>query len=108
MFAPTTNILAACLTKADFSLSGPTIMPGQSIKDKTGISKASHNCINLEPLSAPGESIAPDRCPGLLATTPTGLPSTLIKEVIMPGLQCLLISRTESSSAIPSITFLMS
>ena len=56
-------------------------MPGQSIKDKTGISKASHNCMNLDPLSAPGESIAPERCPGLLATTPMGLPSTLINAV---------------------------
>ena len=47
--------------RAVFSLSGPTIMPGQSIKDKMGISKASHSCMNLDPLSAPGESIAPDR-----------------------------------------------
>ena len=61
MFAPTTNILAACLMRAVFSLSGPTIMPGQSIKDKMGISKASHSCMNRDPLSAPGESIAPDR-----------------------------------------------
>ncbi len=83
-------------------------MPGQSIKDRTGISKASHNCMNLEPLSAPGESIAPERCPGLLATTPTGLPSIRINDVIIPGAQSFLNSRVESMSAIPSITFLMS
>ena len=83
-------------------------MPGQSIRDSTGISKASQSCINRDPLSAPGESIAPDKCPGLLATTTIGLHSTLIKDVIIPGAQFSLISSTELISAIPSITFLMS
>ena len=43
MFAPTTNILLACLTKAVFSLSGPTIIPGQSISERIGMSKASQS-----------------------------------------------------------------
>ena len=68
-----------------------------------GISNASHSWINLEPLSAPGESIAPDKCPGLFATTPTGYPSILMKEVMIPGAQSFRISSTESISAIPSI-----
>ena len=108
MFAPTTNILLACLTNAVFSLSGPTIIPGQSIRERIGISKASQSWINLDPLSAPGESIAPDKWPGLLATTPTGLPSTLMKEVMIPGAQSFLISRIDPMSAIPSMTSLMS
>src|SRR5208283_5461128 len=46
MFAPVTNIRAACRTSAVFSTSGPTIMPGVSHRNTSGMSNASQSCMN--------------------------------------------------------------
>src|ERR1019366_5667683 len=46
MFAPVTNIRAACRTSAVFSTSGPTMMPGVSHRNTSGMSNASQSCMN--------------------------------------------------------------
>ena len=61
MLAPVTNIRAAWRTSAVFSTSGPTMMPGVSQRNRIGMSKASHSCMNRAALSAPLLSIAPAR-----------------------------------------------
>ena len=57
------------------SASGPTIIPGVSISERIGSPKASHSCMKRAALSAASLSIAPARCIGLLAITPSGRPS---------------------------------
>ena len=49
--------------------------PGVSHKLRIGRSNASHSCRNRDALSAASLSIAPPRCAGLLASTPSGRPS---------------------------------
>jgi phytoene dehydrogenase-like protein len=102
--APVTNIRDAWRTSAVFSISGPTMMPGVSHKNRIGMSNASHSCMKRAALSAPLLSIAPARCTGLLAISPTGRPSILINAVTMPGPKCRRTSSTEPLSAIVSIT----
>ena len=61
MLAPTLNRRVQWRTSAVRSTSGPTMMPGQSTRLSTGMSKASQSCMKRAPLSAPSESIAPAR-----------------------------------------------
>ena len=84
MLAPVTNSRLQWRTSAVFSTSGPTIIPGVSTSVTTGRSNASHSCRKRAALSAPSLSIAPARWAGLLATTPTGRPSTRASAVTMP------------------------
>ena len=88
-----------CLTSAVRSTSGPTIIPGQSIRLSTGMSKASQSWMKRAPLSAPSESMAPARWCGLLAITPIGWPSTRMKAVMTPMPNFSRISSTEPTSA---------
>ena len=53
-------------TSAVFSTSGPTMMPGVSQRNRIGMSKASHSCMKRAALSAPGLSMAPERCVGVV------------------------------------------
>ncbi len=57
------------------SASGPTIIPGVSISETIGRPNASQSAMKRAALSAPSEVIAPARCIGLLAMTPTARPS---------------------------------
>ena len=59
--APVLNMRAQWRTRAVFSWSGPTMIPGQSIRLSTGMSNASQSCRKRAPLSAPSESMAPAR-----------------------------------------------
>ena len=104
MFEPVTNIRDACRTSAVFSTSGPTMMPGVSHRNSSGMSKASHSCMKRAALSAPLLSIAPARCTGLLAISPTGRPSIRISAVTIPGPKWRRISSTEPVSASVSMT----
>ncbi len=70
-----TNIRHTWRTSAVSSTSGPTMKPGVSHRKSSGRSKASQSCMKRAALSAPSPSIAPARCSGLLAITPTGRPS---------------------------------
>src|SRR6266511_4476778 len=72
--APVTNIRATWRTIAVFSASGPTMKPGVSHSDSSGMSKASQSCMKRAALSPAGASIAPPRCFGLLAIRPNGFP----------------------------------
>ncbi len=83
-FAPVTNIRLMCRTAPVASDSGPTMKPGVSQKNTTGMSNASHSCKNRAALSAAGVSMAPPRCAGLFAAMPSGRPSTRASAVIMP------------------------
>ena len=100
MLAPTLNMRRAWRTKAVRSASGPTMIPGQSMRLRMGMSKASQSWTKRAPLSAPGESTAPARWCGLFAITPIGRPSTLMKAVMTPIPNFSRISRTEPLSAI--------
>jgi hypothetical protein len=55
--------------------------------------------MNRAALSAPSLSMAPPRCIGLFATTPTGRPSRRIRAVIIPTPKSRRSSSTESVSA---------
>ena len=94
--APLTNIRLTCRTSAVFSASGPTMNPGVSHRNSSGRSNAPHSCMNRAALSAQSASIAPARWSGLLASTPSGLPSIRISADTMPGAKC-----GRSSSADP-------
>ena len=105
--APVTNMREKCLTVAVFSASGPTMKPGVSHRNSIGSPNASHSCMNRAALSAPSASIAPPRCAGLLAITPSGRPSLgRASAVTMPAPKPRRSSSTSSSSA--SITVRMS
>ena len=82
--APTTNMRQQCRTSAVFSISGPTMMPGVSHRNRIGRSNASQSCMKRAALSAPSLVIAPARCVGLLATMPIGRPSMRASAVTMP------------------------
>ena len=103
-FAPVTNRRDMCRTAPVASDSGPTMKPGVSQRKSTGTSNASHSCRKRAALSAPGVSIAPPRCDGLLATMPTGRPSTRASAVIMPGANPRRSSSTEPVSHSASTT----
>jgi hypothetical protein len=60
--APITNTRLQWRTSAVFSKSGPTMFPGVSHSDSSGMSKASHSCMKRAALSAASLSIAPPRC----------------------------------------------
>ena len=101
--APTTNIRLTWRTRAVSSASGPTMNPGVSHRDSSGRQKASHSCMKRAALSAHPASIAPARCIGLLAITPTGRPSMRTSAVTMPGANDGRSSSTDPSSARSSI-----
>ncbi len=103
-FAPVTNIRDMWRTAPVVSESGPTMNPGVSQRNRTGTSNASHSWRKRAALSAPGVSIAPPRCDGLFATTPSGRPSMRASAVIMPGANARRSSSTESVSHSASIT----
>ena len=102
--APATNRREQWRTSAVASASGPTIIPGVSISETTGSPKASQSCMKRAALSAPSLVIAPARCIGLLATTPTGRPSMRASAVTIPGANASRRTVTEPASASPSIT----
>ena len=77
--------------------------PGVSHKKRIGSSKASHSCMKRAALSALAASMAPARCSGLLAITPTGRPSRRTSAVTMPGANAGRSSSTDPSSASSSI-----
>ena len=62
MLAPLTKRLDMRRTAACFSLSGPTINPGVSVRDTTGSSKASHSWRKRAAFSALSASTAPPNC----------------------------------------------
>ncbi len=64
--------------------------------------------MNRAALSAPSESIAPARWPGLFATTPTGRPSMRASAVTIPTPKSRRSSSTEPTSNSPSIAVRMS
>src|ERR1700691_1502622 len=74
--APTTNMRLTWRTRAVSSASGPTMKPGVSHRDRIGSPNASHSWRKRAALSALAASMAPARCIGLLAITPTARPST--------------------------------
>ena len=97
--APTTNMRLTWRTSAVSSASGPTMKPGVSHKERTGSPKASHSCRKRAALSALAASMAPAKCIGLLAITPTARPSMRTNAVTMPGANDGRSSSTDSSSA---------
>ncbi len=76
--------------------------PGVSHSERMGSPKASHSCRKRAALSALAASMAPARCIGLLAMTPTARPSTRASAVTMPGANDGRSSRTDPSSAMSS------
>ena len=99
--APTTNIRDTWRTRAVSSASGPTMNPGVSHSDSTGRPNASHSCRKRAALSALAASMAPARCSGLLAITPTARPSKRASAVTRPGANDGRSSSTDPSSASP-------
>ena len=97
--APMTNRRLQWRTSAVFSTSGPTMMPGVSQRKRIGMSKASQSCMKRAALSAPSLSMAPARCVGLLAMTPSGRPSMRTSAVTMPAPKSRRSSSTEPVSA---------
>ena len=85
IFEPITNIRDACRTSAVFSTSGPTMIPGVSHRNSSGMSNASHSCMKRAALSAPSLTIAPARCAGLFAMIPIGRPSIRASAVTIPS-----------------------
>ena len=67
------------------SASGPTMIPGVSTSETTGRPNASQSCRKRAALSAPSLVIAPARCIGLLAMTPSGRPSIRASAVTISG-----------------------
>ena len=67
------------------SASGPTIIPGVSISERSGMPKASQSCMKRAALSAPALVIAPAICIGLFATIPIGRPSIRASAVTISG-----------------------
>ncbi len=59
--------------------------PGVSISETIGSACASQSCMKRAALSAASASMAPPRCAGSLARTPTGRPSTRASAVTMPA-----------------------
>ncbi len=102
--APTTNSRLAWRTSPVSSASGPTMIPGVSHRNSSGTSNASHSCRKRAALSAPSASMAPARWAGLLATMPSGRPSTSASAVIIPRAKPARSSSTEPVSASPVIT----
>ena len=106
--APTTNMRLTWRTNAVSSASGPTMKPGVSHNESTGNPKASHNWRKRAALSALSASMAPARCIGLLAMTPTARPSIRTSAVTSPGAKDARNSRTDPSSASSSTARRMS
>ena len=69
-----------------------------------GRSNASHSCRKRDALSAASLSIAPPRCAGLLASTPSGRPSTRTNAVTIPAPNSRRSSSTEPVSASSSMS----
>ena len=70
-------------TAPSFSLSGPTIKPGVSVRDTSGSLNALQMLRNWAAFSADTESMAPPICWQSFAIKATGRPSSRIKPVIM-------------------------
>lgn len=94
--APATNIAPKRRTMAVRSAAGPTMKPGVSASETTGSRPASHRPRNAAALSAASPSIAPPRCRGLLASSPTACPPMRASAVTTP-----MPNPARSSSTLP-------
>ena len=90
------------------STSVPTMKPGTSARNTSGMLKASHSQMNRAALSAESTNSTPPFCSGLLATMPTGRPSMRPSPVISSGAKSGLSSKKLSASSRPSSTACMS
>ena len=86
----------------------PIMKPGTSARNTSGTPNASQSQMNRAALSAESPKSTPPLCIGLLATTPTGRPSSKPKPTISSGANSALISNSDSSSSSPSSTSCMS
>ena len=99
-----TNSRLAWRTSPVRSASGPTMIPGVSHRNTIGRSWASHSCMKRAALSAASLSMAPARCWGSLAMTPTARPSMRASAVTIPSPNPRRSSSTESVSNMVAIT----
>src|SRR3954469_665678 len=90
------------------SAAAPTMKPGTSARNTSGTLNASHRLMNRVHLSAESTNSTPPSCAGLLATTPTGVPSRRPKPTITSGAYSGLISKNDSASTMPSMSSCMS
>ena len=90
------------------STSVPIMKPGTSARNTSGTLKASQNQMNRAALSAESTKSTPPFCIGLLATIPTGRPSSRPSPTISSGANSGLTSKKLSASTRPSITSCMS
>src|SRR3546814_7985820 len=82
--------------------------PGTSARNSSGMLNASHSHTKREALSAESTNSTPPRCEGLLATTPTGRPSTRPSPQMSSLANSGLYSKNDSPSTNPSMKAYMS
>jgi len=90
------------------STSVPIMNPGTSARNSSGTLNASHSQTNRAALSAESTNSTPPFCIGLLATMPTGRPSSSASPVITSGANSGIRSKNDSASMSPSIRSCMS
>ena len=83
------------------STSVPTMKPGTSARNTSGMPYASQHQMKRAALSAESTNSAPPLCTGLLATTPTGRPSSSPKPTITSGANSGFTSKKLSASSRP-------
>ena len=86
----------------------PIMKPGTSARNRRGTLKASHHQMKRAALSDESTKSAPPSAIGLLATTPTGRPSSRPKPMISSGAKSGFTSKKLSASTMDSITVCMS
>ena len=102
------SILAPWRMMPCFSTAVPTMKPGTSCRNTSGMSKASHSHTNRAALSAAFTSRAPPSTMGWLATMPIGWPPTRARPVTMFFAHAGFMGKNSPSSTISWITFTMS
>ena len=90
------------------STTEPIMKPGTSARKIKGTLNASHHQMNRAALSAESTNSAPPSCIGLLATTPTGRPSSSPKPTISSGAKSGFTSKKLSASTTASMRSCMS
>ena len=102
------SILAPCRMIPCFSTALPTMKPGTSCRNTSGMLNASHSHTKRAALSAAFTSSAPPSTIGWLATMPTGRPSMRASAVTRFFAHSGFIQSTSPSSTIALTTLRMS
>ena len=102
------SIFAPCRMMPCFSTAEPTVKPGTSWRNTSGIPKASHSHTKRAALSAEFTSSVPPSTFGWLATMPTGWPPILASAVITFLAHSGFIGKHSPSSTMALMTRYMS